>query len=221
MFYRVVSFMGARDYLAKIEEGLQHHLIIGKDLTKDILLPLAYMAEKIVYLYSNNITTGRASKLVVFGNGGSCEQGKHFAMELVGRFKRQDRRSLPAVALDDAVGLTAIANDLSFRNVFSRQVEGIVNPGDIALGITTSGKSANVVYGLYSAKKKGALTMAFTGRNGLLLSEVTLKDYFQPDHVYAVPSGDTATIQEYHLFGLHRICDIVDEEIFNLDQQRK
>ncbi len=214
--------MGAQDYLAKIQEGLHHHLSVGREVdTEQILLPLAQMAERLVNMYSDNIKNGRANKLVVFGNGGSCEQGKHLAMELVGRFERQDRRSLPAISLSDSVGITAIANDLTYKNVFARQVEGIVIPGDIALGITTSGKSPNVIYGLHEAKKLGATTTAFAGRHGILLSDVILPNHFQPDYTYAVPSGDTATIQEYHLFGLHRLCDIVDEEIFNLDQQKK
>ena len=208
-------------YLPGIEESMLNHLDLGREFTTDTFMPLAYMAGKLVDMYSDNIKNGKTNKLVVFGNGGSCEQGRHLANELVGRFKRDNRRSLPAIALDDAVALTAIANDLAYQNVFARQVEGIVSPGDIALGITTSGKSANVVYGLHSAKKKGALTMAFTGRNGLLLSEALLPDHFQPDYTYVAPSGDTATIQEYHLWGLHRLCDILDKEIYGLDQKKK
>ena len=105
-------------------------------------------------------------KVLIFGNGGSAADAQHLACELVGRFLR-DRRALPAVALtSDTSTLTAIANDYGFDRVFARQIEALGNPGDVAVGISTSGQSANVLAGLQLAKSRGLKTVAFTGGSG-------------------------------------------------------
>lgn len=141
-------------------------------------------------------------KLITFGNGGSAADAQHFAAELLGHFRR-DRRPLPALALTtDSSVLTAIANDYAFPDAFARQVTGLARPGDVVVGISTSGSSENVVRGLAAARQQGALTVALTGRRGRL-AELA-------EQVLAVPSDDTARIQEMHILLIHLISEIVD-----------
>jgi D-sedoheptulose 7-phosphate isomerase len=142
-------------------------------------------------------------KVLAFGNGGSATQASHLVGELIGRYSRV-RRALPAIALvADPGAVTCIANDFGYAAVFERQVEALAVPGDIALGITTSGKSENVVRGLAAAHRCGARTIALTGQAGLIGADA--------DHVIRVPSTATANIQEIHLMLLHAWCEMVDE----------
>ena len=142
-------------------------------------------------------------KIICFGNGGSATQATHLAEELVGRF-HENRRSLPAISLSsDGATLTCIANDYGFGAVFERQIEAFAQRGDVALGLTTSGKSENVVRGLVAARLRGATTIALTGSRGLQTGEV--------DHLVCVPSEDSAHIQEVHLLILHAWCRSIDE----------
>ena len=148
---------------------------------------------------------GRGGKVLAFGNGGSATQASHFVEELIGRFK-ETRRPLPAISLvGDSGVVTCIANDFGYGALFERQVEGLATMGDAVVGITTSGKSENVLRGLKAAKSKGAVTIALCGRNGLL--------DFAADHVIAVPSENGAYIQEVHLMLLHVWCIAVDATI--------
>lgn len=148
---------------------------------------------------------GRGGKILAFGNGGSATQASHLVEELIGRFK-ETRRPLPAVSLVGDVGVvTCIANDFGYEALFERQVEGLATMGDAVVGITTSGKSANVLRGLKAGKDKGATTIALCGRNGLQDSSA--------DHVVAVPSDNGAYIQEVHLMVLHVWCIAVDATI--------
>ena len=147
----------------------------------------------------------RGGKILAFGNGGSATQASHLVEELIGRFK-ETRRPLPAISLvGDAGVVTCIANDFGYGALFERQVEGLATMGDAVVGITTSGKSENVLRGLKAAKDKGAVTIALTGRNGL--------QGFQADHLVAVPSDNGAFIQEVHLMILHVWCIAVDATI--------
>lgn len=146
-------------------------------------------------------------KVVLFGNGGSAADAQHIACELSGKFKLE-RRGLPAVSLTtNSSTLTAIGNDFGYDQVFSRQVEGIVNPGDLVIGISTSGKSTNVIEGIKAAKKLGTTTIGLTGATGDKLCEVV-------DICIRVPSEDTARIQESHITIGHIICQLVEEELF-------
>lgn len=143
------------------------------------------------------------NKLLLFGNGGSAADAQHIAGEIVGRFKRE-RRALPAIALTtDTSILTAVGNDYGFETIFERQVEALCMPGDIAIGISTSGNSPNVVRGLMKARDLGATTIAFTGRDGGKLVQVA-------HYSFVVPSYDTARIQECHITLGHVLCEIVD-----------
>jgi len=148
---------------------------------------------------------GRGGKVLAFGNGGSATQASHLVEELIGRFK-DTRRPLPAISLvGDSGVVTCIANDFGYGALFERQVEALAAKGDAAIGITTSGKSENVLRGLKAAKAKGAVTIALCGRNGL--------QGFQADHLVAVPSDSGACVQEVHLMLLHVWCIAVDATI--------
>ena len=145
-------------------------------------------------------------KVIAFGNGGSATQASHLVGELLGRFK-DNRRPLPAVALAcDQAAVTCIANDFGYATLFERQVEAFTQPGDVAIGLTTSGKSENVLRGLAAGEKAGAITIALTGAAGLA-------DGATADHVLAVPSSTTAHIQEMHLVLLHLWCVAIDEAV--------
>lgn len=144
-------------------------------------------------------------KVVAFGNGGSATQASHFVGELLGRYKR-DRRPLPAIALaTDPAVVTCISNDFSYANVFERQIEALTQPGDVAIGLTTSGKSQNVLLGLTVAKDQGARTITLTGASGL--------DSGISEFVLSVPSHSTAHIQEIHLLIIHIWCQIIDDKV--------
>jgi D-sedoheptulose 7-phosphate isomerase len=143
------------------------------------------------------------ARVYTFGNGGSSADAQHFAEELLGRFKR-DRRPLPAQSLSaDASVLTCIANDYSFEEVFERQVRGFVRGGDVVIGFSTSGRSANVIRGLAAAQQLGATTVLFGGGEGTPASD-------HADHALVVPSGETARVQEMHVLLLHLILEQVD-----------
>ena len=145
-------------------------------------------------------------KLLLFGNGGSAADAQHMAADLVGRFQRE-RRPVAAVALTtDTSVVTAVANDYTFDRVFVRQIEALGNRGDIAFGITTSGRSANVVAGLRAASARGLRTIAMTGRDGGTVGgEVDI-------HIN-VPDPSTARVQEGHRTLIHAICELVEREL--------
>jgi D-sedoheptulose 7-phosphate isomerase len=145
-------------------------------------------------------------KIMACGNGGSAADAQHFAAELIGRFERE-RAELAAIALTtDTSILTAVANDYSYDEIFSKQVRGLGKPGDILLGISTSGNSKNVVKAIEAAKKNGIKIIALTGNGGGKIAN--LLD--QEDIHLCAPSNRTARIQETHLVLLHGLCDGVD-----------
>jgi D-sedoheptulose 7-phosphate isomerase len=150
---------------------------------------------------AGGLASGQA--LLVFGNGGSAADAQHFVTEFVGRFERE-RRPVPALALTaDTALITAVANDYGFERVFARQIEAFGAPGDIAVGITTSGRSPNVVEGLRAAAERGMTTIALTGRDGGEAGQ--LADI----HVH-VAHEVTARVQEAHIAILHVICELVE-----------
>jgi D-sedoheptulose 7-phosphate isomerase len=145
-------------------------------------------------------------KLILFGNGGSAADATHLAAELLGRFLA-DRRSLPALALaDNHSAVTAIANDFGYDTVFSRQIEGLGRPGDVAFGLSTSGDSANVAAGLTAARAAGLVTVAMTGADIGIVGAAA-------DIVIAIPTRVTPRIQEAHLLLGHIICEAVEQGI--------
>jgi len=153
-------------------------------------------------------TLAGGGKVLVFGNGGSATQASHFAAELVNRFGF-DRPALPAVALTvDAAVLTSIANDARFETVFVRQIEALGRRGDIAVGLTTSGRSPNVLAGLRRARERGLATIALGGSYVHELTDLGL------DVVVAIPCDQTPIVQEMHLLILHRMAAEVEENLF-------
>ena len=145
-------------------------------------------------------------KVLAFGNGGSAADAMHFVGELVGRYYLE-RRALPAVALSaNASILTSVANDYDFDRVFERQVEALGRPGDVAVGISTSGRSLNVLAALRRARKMGLTTVGMTGSGPEAMAAVT-------DACLSVPSSDTPRIQEAHITAIHIICEWVEREM--------
>jgi D-sedoheptulose 7-phosphate isomerase len=146
----------------------------------------------------------RGGRLFTFGNGGSAADAQHLAGELVGRYKRE-RRPLPATALSvDPSVLTCIGNDFAFEDVFARQVRALASPGDMAIGFTTSGSSANVVAALEAAREAGATAVVFAGGSDDTAAVRAA------DHALVVPSATTARVQEMHLLLLHLVIEQVD-----------
>jgi D-sedoheptulose 7-phosphate isomerase len=144
-------------------------------------------------------------KVLVFGNGGSAADAQHFAAELSGRY-RGERVPLAGIALTtDTSALTAIANDYGYDEVFARQVRALARPGDVAIGISTSGYSESVCRALAAARAIGATTVAFGGGTGGRMAALA-------DHAVLVPSATTARIQEGHALLFHVICDAIEEE---------
>ena len=159
---------------------------------------------KAIEVIGEALANGQA--LLVFGNGGSAADAQHFAAEFVGRFARE-RRAVPALALTtDTSALTAIANDYGFERVFARQIEAFGAPGDVAVAISTSGNSANVIEGLRTAAERGMTTVALTGRDGGEAGAIA-------DIHLNVPHEVTARVQEVHAVLLHVICDLVENAL--------
>ena len=149
-------------------------------------------------------TLKRGNKILLCGNGGSAADAQHIAAELTGRYK-SERRGLPGIALTtDTSALTAIANDYGYDRVFDRQVEALANTGDLIIGISTSGNSANIISALELAKELGCSTVGFSGRDGGKMNEVC-------DVNLVVPSNNTPRIQEIHILLGHTLCQIIDD----------
>lgn len=150
---------------------------------------------------------GQGKKIILFGNGGSANDAQHIATEMVGRLAF-DRPALPALSLaESGSSLTAISNDYGFEQVFSRQIEAFARPGDVAIAISTSGNSSNVLHGVASANKADLYTVGLTGRSGGKLRSV-VKDCL------CVPSDETPRIQECHTLIGHILSQIVEQELF-------
>jgi D-sedoheptulose 7-phosphate isomerase len=158
--------------------------------------------ERVAVLLERKLRGG--GRVLIFGNGGSAADAQHFAAELLGR-SRRDRRPFGAVALTtDSSALTSIANDYDFAEVFARQTTALAQPGDVVVGITTSGKSRNVLLGLAAGKARGATTVALTGIAGL-------SDDKAADYLVRVPSSTTARVQEMHVLIIHMLCERIDD----------
>jgi D-sedoheptulose 7-phosphate isomerase len=149
----------------------------------------------------------RGNKLLLFGNGGSAADAQHIAAELVGKYYLH-RQALPAEALTvNTSALTAIGNDYAFDQIFARQLEALGNSGDVAIGLSTSGNSPNVLEGFLGAKRKGMLTIGLTGEDGGQLKALV-------DYCICVPSRDTPRIQEAHILIGHILCELVEQALF-------
>jgi len=148
----------------------------------------------------------KGGKVLVFGNGGSAADSQHFAAELVVRFEKE-RKALPCVALTtDTSIITAASNDYSFERIFSRQLEALAGPDDVAFAVSTSGNSPNVLEAVKSAREKGIPVISLTGRDGGMIAR-------ESDIAITVKADNTARIQEVHSVILHMICKIIEESL--------
>src|SRR6476659_3013941 len=154
---------------------------------------------------TNAFRTG--NKVLFCGNGGSAADAQHLAAEFSGRFYK-DRKALPSEALHcNTSYLTAVANDYSYDVIYSRIIEGTGLPGDVLVGLSTSGNSGNIVKAFEAAKAKQMITVGFTGETGGKMKELS-------DYLFNIPSKDTPRIQESHMMIGHIICELVEEELF-------
>jgi D-sedoheptulose 7-phosphate isomerase len=163
--------------------------------------------EQVTAIADAMVTALRAGKKILWcGNGGSAAEAQHMAAELSGRYLRE-RPGYASEALSvNSSTLTCVGNDYGYDYVFSRQVEAFAQPGDVVVGLTTSGTSRNVVHALQAAKKKGAVAIAFTGNGGGAVADVA-------DLVLLGPDGYAAIVQEVHQVMAHIVCDLVEQRI--------
>lgn len=183
----------------KIAAHFQHSLVAMTAAASDTALLEASRA-----IATASITALRQGrKILLAGNGGSAADAQHIAAEIIGRYKRE-RAAWPAVALTtDTSALTAIANDYGFERVFARQVEGLGQPGDVFVGITTSGRSPNILAALDVARRRGLVTVGMTGPSGGSMGALC-------DHLLIAPGPETALVQQIHLMAAHAICDEIE-----------
>lgn len=186
--------------LTCLDQAFDQHLDIAARTRAAVADPFQRLAELAA------ATLAGGGKLLLFGNGGSAADAQHIAAEFVGRF-RFDRAALAAIALTtDTSLLTAVANDYGFAAIFARQVEGLGRPGDLALGLSTSGNSVNVLEGLRTARAAGLHAAAFGGGDGGALPGLA-------DPLLLVPSADTPRIQEMHILLGHALCEAVEADL--------
>ena len=189
--------------LELIRNRLHESAAVKEQMREDaeITETLATIAREIIEAYR------KGNKVLLCGNGGSAADSQHICAELVGKFY-MTREPLAAVSLTvNTSSITAVGNDFSFDEVFIKQMKGLGQAGDVAIGISTSGNSKNVILALDAAKEKGLVTVAFTGDSG-----GKLKD--RVDHCLRIPSSDTARIQEGHITAGHIMCEIVEKALF-------
>ncbi|TKC15508.1 D-sedoheptulose 7-phosphate isomerase [Robertmurraya kyonggiensis] len=181
-----------------LEKAMSEHQIVMELVKTKLRSDIELVAQRCKKAVTNKQT------IFFMGNGGSAADSQHLAAELVGRFVKE-RKGLPALALTtDTSILTAVGNDYGYDEVFSRQVEALVRPNDIVIGITTSGNSSNILHAMVKARELGAITVGLTGKDGGMLKEIS-------DHCIVIPSNTTARIQEAHILIGHIICEIIDE----------
>jgi D-sedoheptulose 7-phosphate isomerase len=189
---------------AYIKDQIEKSYEIKKKIYEDetLLDNIEKVARKCIELYKTD------KKTMLAGNGGSAADAQHIAAELVGRYGF-DRPSIPSLALTtDTSNITAIGNDYGYEHIFSRQLEGMGQKGDLFIGISTSGNSLNIIKAFESAKKKNIFTVALTGRDGGSMAKIA-------DISLIVPSDSTPRIQESHILIGHILCDIIEKEIFS------
>jgi D-sedoheptulose 7-phosphate isomerase len=192
------------DFEQRVSASIRASIAVKELLLRnaEVVSTIAKVSELLVETLDNG------NKVLLFGNGGSAADAQHIAAEFVGRFAF-DRPALPALALSvNTSCVTAIGNDYGFDLVFSRQIEALARPGDLAIGISTSGNSSNVLRGLSVAREKRLGTVALTGCTGGKLKDAV-------DHCICAPSNETPRIQECHILIGHIISELVEETIFH------
>ena len=189
-----------KNYIIKqiADSAATKQAILDNDALLDMIVKVA---QECVAVYR------RGKKTMIAGNGGSAADAQHIAAELVGRYGF-DRPSIPSLALTtDTSNLTAIGNDYGYDKVFSRQLEGMSQEGDLFIGISTSGNSQNIINAFESAKERGVITVALVGRDGGKMATMA-------DFSIIIPSNATPRIQESHILIGHILCDIIEKELF-------
>lgn len=182
-----------------IKEGLESKQKLLEDM--NLLSTVEQIARLCIAAYKNG------NKLLVCGNGGSASDAQHMVGELVGRYMLE-RRGIPAIALTaNSTVITAITNDYDYESVFAKQVRALGEEGDILIGISTSGNSANVVNAFEQARELGIKTVGFTGRNGGKMKQCS-------DYLLNVTSDKTPRIQEMHILLIHTICGLIERELY-------
>lgn len=188
-----------------IESVINEHLSTVENMQKKCMEDI----QKMALLCQEALKNGHT--IFFCGNGGSAADSQHLAAEIVGRFLKE-RRGMPAVALTtDTSILTAVSNDYGYEKIFARQVEALVRPGDVVVGLSTSGNSPNVVAAIEMAKTMEALTIGMTGGTGGKLAQIC-------DACLIVPSPVTARVQEAHILVGHIICEMIDEVVVNVQK---
>jgi len=189
--------------MEKIKNIIQSSIQVKQQLLQDE--QLISVVEKLVKTITKALKNG--GRIYFCGNGGSAADAQHLAAEFSGRFYA-DRKALPAEALDcNTSYLTAVANDYSFDEIYARLVDGIGNKGDVLIGLSTSGNSANIVKAFETAREKEIITIGFTGLTGGTMKSLS-------DYLINIPSTDTPRIQESHIMIGHIICQLVEENYF-------
>ena len=192
------SSLADPSYAASIEERLTES-IRTKERVRAQLIPVMERATRLMIE-----ALERGNKIFFFGNGGSAADSQHLAAELVGKMFIEGRRALPAIALTtDSSNLTALGNDFGFETVFSRQIEALGKKGDVAIGITTSGQSPNVLAAVKTARGMGLQTIGFIGKDGGKLKGLV-------DIAIIVPSDSTQRIQESHITIGQILCELIE-----------
>jgi D-sedoheptulose 7-phosphate isomerase len=179
---------------------IKESILVKENILKTQIDTIAKITELVISCLKHQ------NKVIIFGNGGSAADSQHITAEFIGRFQR-DRKSLPAIALTTNTSiLTAVANDYGYKEIFSKQIEGLAQEGDLVIGISTSGNAKNVIVGINKAKEIGLKTIALTGCDGGELSKIA-------DLSLIVPSNVTARIQESHITIGHIICELVEKHL--------
>ena len=195
----ITTSVNAAEYL---EREIAEHAAVAARTTE----AMATEFPRLVSACADALRAGH--KLLLFGNGGAAAAAQHIATELVVRYNRESgrRRPMAAIALTtDTSALTAIGNDFGFDDLFARQIEALCQAGDVAIGISTSGTSENVLRGLRAARTAGAVTVGFSGEGGGRLAALV-------DHRIFVPSASTARVQEMHMVLGHALCALLEKD---------
>jgi len=188
----------------RIIRELTEATLVTQSLINKNVNDIKKIVEMVVYAYKNK------GRLIVFGNGGSAADAQHIVGELVNYLYIPERPMLDALALTvNTSVLTAIGNDIGYENVFSKQIESLVNEKDVVLAISTSGNSPNIIKGIEAAKKRGAKIVGLTGKSGGKMNDMNL------DLIIKIPSTDVARIQEAHIKIGHIMCSLVEKELFH------
>ena len=192
----------------RIGQHFQDSIAVKQQSLEVLIEPIHRAGEAMVNSLLNN------GKILSCGNGGSAGDAQHFSAELLNRFEKE-RPGLPAMALTtDSSTLTAIANDYSYEEIFSKQVSALGQAGDVLLAISTSGNSANVAAAMKAAQERKMLTVVLSGNDGGLMTGLLGNQ----DIEIRVPSNRTARIQEVHLVVIHCLCDFIDTQLFGGDE---